>query len=219
LSAPLSPRTPLVGVFGGSFNPVHYGHLRSALELVEQLQLAQLRLMPCAQSPHRDAPQCDGAHRAAMIELAIAGESRLACDVRELARPGPSFTIDSLIELRGELGAATGLCMVLGCDAVLAIDAWHRWRDLLDWAHIVVIARPGWQLPRAGTITQWLNAHRLDDAHALRQRPAGGIVIEELRPLAISSTEIRELLAAGRSARYLMPQSVLDYIQQHKLYR
>ena len=109
--------------------------------------------------------------------------------------------------------------MVMGCDAVLEINGWHRWRDLLDWAHIVIIARPGWALPRAGAVAQWLQEHRLDDPGELRQRPAGGIVIEELRPLAISSTEIRDLLAAGRSARYLMPQSVLDYIQTHNLYQ
>jgi nicotinate-nucleotide adenylyltransferase len=154
-----------------------------------------------------------------MLELAVAGEPRLACDARELQRPGKSYTIDSLIELRSELGAGTGLCMVLGCDAVLAISSWHRWQELLDWAHIVVIARPGWELPGTGEVAQWLSAHRLDDPRGLRQRPAGGIVIEELRPLAISSTEIRNLLAAGRSARYLLPQSVLDYIQTHQLYR
>jgi nicotinate-nucleotide adenylyltransferase len=219
LSALRPPCSPLVGIFGGTFNPVHYGHLRSALELVERLQLEQLRLMPSAQPPHREAPQCSAAHRAAMLELAVAGEPRLACDPRELQRAGKSYTIDSLIELRSELGADTGLCMVLGCDAVLAISSWHRWQELLDWAHIVVIARPGWELPGTGAVAQWLSAHRLDDPCALRQQPAGGIVIEELRPLAISSTEIRALLAAGRSARYLMPQSVLDYIQTHQLYR
>jgi nicotinate-nucleotide adenylyltransferase len=219
LSAPRSPCSPLVGVFGGTFNPVHYGHLRSALELVERLQLEQLRLMPSAQPPHREAPQCSAAHRAAMVELAVAGEPRLACDARELRRAGRSYTIDSLIELRSELGPETGLCMVLGCDAVLDITSWHRWQELLDWAHIVVIARPGWELPSAGTVAQWLSAHRLEDPRALRQQPTGGIVIEELRPLAISSTEIRDLLAAQRSARYLMPQSVLDYIQTHQLYR
>jgi nicotinate-nucleotide adenylyltransferase len=208
-----------VGVFGGTFNPVHYGHLRSALELVERLQLEQLRLMPSAQPPHRDMPQCSAAHRAAMIELAVAGESHLVCDPRELHRVGKSYTIDSLIELRNELGADTGVCMVLGCDAVLDITGWHRWQELLDWTHIVVIARPGWELPQTGMVSQWLSAHCVDDPSALRQRPAGRIVIEELRPLAISSTEIRDLLAAGRSARYLMPQAVLDYIQAHKLYR
>ena len=219
MSAPLPPRVPLVGVFGGTFNPVHYGHLRSALELVERLQLEQLRLMPSAQPPHRDIPQCSAVHRAAMIELAVAGEPHLVCDPRELHRAGKSYTIDSLIELRNELGADTGVCTVLGCDAVLDIPSWHRWQELLDWTHIVVIARPGWELPRTGMVAQWLSANCVDDRSALRQRPAGRIVIEELRPLAISSTEIRDLLAAGRSARYLMPQTVLDYIQAHKLYR
>ena len=119
MSAPASPTLELVGVFGGTFNPVHYGHLRSALELVERLQLAQLRLMPSAQPPHREAPECSAAHRAAMVELAVAGEPRLACDTRELQRPGKSYTIDSLVELRAELGAGTGLCMVMGCDALL----------------------------------------------------------------------------------------------------
>jgi nicotinate-nucleotide adenylyltransferase len=217
----LSPKSALslVGVLGGTFDPVHYGHLRSALELVERLQLEQLRLMPSAQPPHRAAPQCSAAHRAAMVALAVVGEPRLACDVRELNRPGKSFAIDSLMELRAEVGARCGLCMVLGCDAVLDITQWHRWRELLDWAHIVVIARPGWQLPRTGEVAQWLDAGRVEDTRTLRQQPAGCIAIEELRPLAISSTEIRALLAAGRSARYLMPQAVLDYIQTHKLYR
>lgn len=210
--------SPLVGVFGGTFNPVHYGHLRSALELVERLQLEQLRLMPSASPPHRDAPECSAERRAAMLELAVSGEPRLVCDAREMQRPGKSYTIDSLIELRGELGAQRGLCMVLGCDAVQDIATWHRWQELLDWAHIVIIARPGWQLPRAGELAQWLKTHQLESSELLRQRPCGGIAIEELRPLAISSTEIRDLLASGRSARYLMPQSVLDYIQTHTLY-
>ena len=221
MSAPLPSfplLSPLVGVFGGTFNPVHYGHLRSALELVERLQLEQLRLMPSASPPHRDAPECSAERRAAMVELAVSGEPRLVCDAREMQRPGKSYTIDSLIELRGELGTRQGLCMVLGCDAVQDIATWHRWQELLDWAHIVIIARPGWQLPRAGKLAQWLKAHQLESPELLRQRPCGGIVIEELRPLAISSTEIRDLLASGRSARYLMPQSVLDYIQTHTLY-
>lgn len=218
MSALGSCRLPLVGVFGGTFNPVHYGHLRSALELVECLGLEQLRLMPSAQPPHREVPACSAEHRAAMVALAVEGEPRLACDVRELQRPGESYTIESLIELRGELSAEVGLCMVLGCDAVLDITQWHRWQELLEWAHIVVIARPGWTLPDTGAVAQWLSAHRVDDAQALRQKTAGCITIKELRPLAISATEIRDLLAAGRSVRYLLPQSVLDYIHEHTLY-
>jgi nicotinate-nucleotide adenylyltransferase len=208
-----------VGVLGGTFNPVHYGHLRSALELVQSLGLEQLRLMPSAVPPHREAPTCSATHRAAMVGLAVAGEPRLACDSRELQRSGKSYTIDSLMDIRRELDAGQSLCLVMGCDAVLSIDTWHRWQELLDWVHIVVIARPGWHLPQAGVVAQWLESHRLASVDALRQRVAGGIIIEELRPLAISSTEIRDLLAAGQSARYLLPEAVLDYIKTHNLYR
>ena len=214
-AASLSP----VGVLGGTFNPVHYGHLRSALELVQSLGLEQLRLMPSAVPPHREAPTCSATHRAAMVELAVAGEPHLACDSRELQRSGKSYTIDSLMDIRRELDADQSLCLVMGCDAVLSIDTWHHWQELLDWAHIVVIARPGWHLPQAGVVAEWLESYRLASVDALRQKAAGGIIIEELRPLAISSTEIRDLLAAGQSARYLLPEVVLDYIETHNLYR
>ena len=207
-----------VGVFGGTFNPVHYGHLRSALELVEGLNLDHLRLMPCSEPPHRGAPSCPAEHRAAMVELAVAGEAALTCDRRELQRPGPSYTVSSLEEIREELGADRGLCLVMGCDALAGINTWHRWRELLDLAHIVVIARPGWDLPEDGVVARWLRDHRLSGHEELRHLPCGGILLESLRPLAISATEIRDLLAAGRSARYLVPEPVLDYIHAHSLY-
>lgn len=212
-------RSDPVGVFGGTFNPVHYGHLRSAIELVERLSLARLHVMPSAEPPLRDAPGCSAQHRAAMVSLAIAGEPRLLCDERELQRQGPSYTIDSLIELRQEYGADRSLSMVVGCDALLSINRWHRWEELLDWAHIVVLARPGWALPESGPLVEWLRAHQASDSAQLRAAAAGSVVLLELRPLAISATEIRSLLAASKSARYLMPQSVLDYIEAHALYR
>ncbi len=208
-----------VAVFGGTFNPVHYGHLRSALELVEHLGLAQLRLMPCAVPPHRDAPDCSAEHRAAMVELAVAGEPRLACDRRELARSGPSYTIDSIAELREELGPDRSLCLVMGFDAVDKLDTWHRWQDLLEYCHIVIIARPGWLLPERGVVADWLRRHRTDDVEQLAARPAGLVLVETLRPLAIASTDIRAELAAGRSARYLLPGAVLDYIESNGLYK
>ena len=208
-----------VGVLGGTFNPIHYGHLRSALELTERLQLGELRLMPCATPPHRELPGCSADHRAAMVELAVAGEPKLLCDRRELARSGPSWTIDSLVELRRELGPTRAICLVMGGDAVLGISRWRRWRELLDWAHILVIARPGWHLPETGPVADWVQTHRVDTPVGLLKRPEGGIALERLRPLEISSTEIRELLAAGRSARYLLPEPVLDYIHTHALYR
>ncbi|MFU8766026.1 MAG: nicotinate-nicotinamide nucleotide adenylyltransferase, partial [Haliea sp.] len=147
------------------------------------------------------------------------GEPRLRCDRRELARGGPSWTVDSLAELRAEYGAGRSLGLVMGCDALLGLERWHRWQALLDYAHIIVIARPGWQLPGAGVLADWLARHQIGDALALRQRPAGGVLVLELRPLAISSTEIRALCRAGRSARYLLPEPVLDYIETCQLYR
>ena len=214
------PSPPLVpvGVFGGTFNPVHYGHLRSALELVEHLQLEHFRLMPCAVPPHRADPGVSAVHRAAMVALAVADEPGLSCDDRELRRTGASYTIDSLIELRNELGRGHSLSLVMGCDALQGLATWHRWQELLDWAHVVVIARPGWELPLDGPVAHWLGQHRMTDPGKLRRRANGGILVEELRPLEISSTEIRKLLAQGRSPRYLLPQAVLDYIQTHNLY-
>ncbi|KZX56801.1 nicotinic acid mononucleotide adenylyltransferase [Halioglobus sp. HI00S01] len=211
-------RLTAVGVFGGTFNPIHYGHLRSALELVERLGLDHLRLMPCAVPPHREAPSCSAQDRLAMVELAVVGESRLRCDRRELDRDGLSYTYDSLVDLRGELGEGHSLSMVLGADAVQRINTWHRWLELLDVAHVVVLARPGWEFPREGEVAQWLATHRLASAAALNEQACGGVLIEELRPLAISSTEIRSLLAGGHSPRYLLPEPVLDYIQERQLY-
>ncbi|MDP4788555.1 MAG: nicotinate-nucleotide adenylyltransferase [Haliea sp.] len=207
-----------VAVLGGTFNPIHNGHLRSALELVERLSLGCLHLMPCATPPHRDAPQCSALRRADMVELAIAGEPRLQCDRRELARSGPSWTIDSLQELRAEYGPARSLSLVMGCDALLGLERWHRWRSLLDFAHIVVIARPGWQWPQEGVLAGWLAEHCIAQVAMLHQQPAGKVLMQELRPLAISSTEIRNLCAAGCSPRYLLPEPVLDYIDTHQLY-
>lgn len=154
-----------------------------------------------------------------MVELAVTGEPRLRCDARELQRSGKSYTIDSLIELRRELADDRSLNLVMGCDALLNISSWHRWSELLDWAHVIIIARPGWQLPGSGPVAEWVKAHALETATDITARAAGGILIRELRPLAISSTEIRAILAAGNSARYLMPEPVLDYIYSHNLYK
>ena len=154
-----------------------------------------------------------------MVELAVGGAKKLVCDTRELQRSGPSFTIDSLIELRGELDEQTSISLIMGCDAVLDIGSWYRWQEVLNWAHVVVIARPGWQLPDRGPVAQWLKDNALADRNGISMRAAGGVHIEHLRPLEISSTEIRAMRDCGLSARYLMPESVLDYIEQHGLYR
>ena len=154
-----------------------------------------------------------------MVELAVGGDAKLVCDTRELQRSGPSFTVDSLIELKGELGEHASISLIMGCDAVLDIGSWYRWQEILDWAHVVVIARPGWHLPDRGPVAQWLKNNALQDSNGITLRAAGGVHIEHLRPLEISSTEIRAMRGSGLSARYLMPESVLGYIEQHGLYR
>ncbi len=205
-------------VLGGTFNPIHNGHLRCAMELTERMAFAHTRLMPSAQPPHREIPQCSAEHRAAMVELAIEGEPRLSCDRRELLRDGPSYTVDSLRELRDELGAAVSLSLVMGYDALQGLARWHRWRELLDFAHVLVIARPGSTLPDRGEVADWLREHRAADQGEVTKLAHGKVWVEELRLLPISSTEIRGLLQSGQSARYLLPQTVLDYIHKHGLY-
>ena len=207
-----------VGVFGGTYNPIHYGHLRSALELREQLQLAEVRMMPAANPPHRRSPACPAELRAAMVSLAVAEEAGLVCDRRELGREGPSYSIDSLRELRTELGADRSLCLIVGTDAIAELDGWHRWRELIDYAHLVVIARPGWHMPEAGAVAAWLQEHLTAEVAILQHRPQGAVLLQKLRPLAISATEIRAMIAAGRSPRYLIPDPVWQYIQDAGLY-
>ena len=207
-----------VAVFGGTFDPVHHGHLRSGVELAERLQFAEVRMMPCASPPHRESPERSAIHRAAMLELAVGPDPLLHCDRRELLRGGRSYTVDSLVELRQELGDKRSICLVMGCDAVLNITTWHRWEELLDLAHVVVIARPGWHIPESGPVAQWMRMNSTTGAAQLATLSAGTVHIEELRPFTVSASEIRQLLAAGKSARYLLPESVLDYISNHKLY-
>ena len=206
-----------VAVLGGTFDPIHFGHLRSALELRERLGCGQVRLIPCHRPPHRDTPAVSGEQRLRMVELAVAGDSGLVADARELRRPGPSYTIDTLIELRAELGARCPLYLVMGVDAFALLDGWWRWRELLDFAHIVVIARPDCALPQSGAVAGLLAAHGAA-VDTLRTRSHGGIATLQLTPLPISATAIRALIRAGRSPRYLLPDAVQAFISAQRLY-
>ncbi|UTW44253.1 nicotinate-nucleotide adenylyltransferase [bacterium SCSIO 12696] len=224
----MSHRSPsqrlAVGLFGGTFNPVHIGHLRSALELRQHLQLDEMRLMPCALPPHRDAPEVTAEHRLAMLQLALVDEPGLQVDDRELRRAKtngdrPSYTIDSVIELRAELGPQAVICLCVGMDSLLSLDSWHRWRELLDFAHLVVVARPGWSLPDSGPIAQWLADYRVEQLQQLLEQPCGGVWLEQLTLLPVSSTGIRQALVKSESVRYLLPEPVISYIKEHNLYK
>jgi len=208
----------MIGVLGGTFDPIHFGHLRPALELVEQLGLDEVRLIPARVPPHRGQPAAGVDHRLAMLERAISGESRLHIDTRELSREGPSYTVDTLKSLRSELGADMPLGLIMGMDAFYGLATWHRWRELTEHANLVVTYRPDSPVPRDGELGHWLRSARVQEPGALKARAAGELLVWSVTQLDISATGIRELVGAGRSARYLLPDSVWTYIREHGLY-
>lgn len=211
-----------LGLFGGTFDPVHYGHLRLAEEAIAHLGLGGVRWIPAGRPPHRGTPQVTGAQRLAMVLGATAGNPCFSVDASEVEAPVPSYTVHTLERLRSELGDAQPLVLLVGADAFAGLNTWHRWRDIFTLAHVAVSHRPGFpvepdSLP--AELNGIFNARRLADAGGLRTAPAGRIATFAMTQLAISATQIRKLLSNGLSARYLLPDSVLDYIQTHSLYR
>ena len=211
-----------VGILGGTFDPIHYGHLRLAEEMLELANLRQIRFIPTGIPPHRNAPQVSAQHRSAMVRLAITDQPAFVLDEREVERTAPCYTVDTLRELRAELGAAQPLCLLMGGDAFLQLHTWHEWEQLFGLAHIVVGYRPGFTLEeRIHSATAELQRHyqqRLCAANALSQQPCGGITELAIPKLEISATDIRRRVVEGRTIRYLLPSAVADYIHQHQLY-
>ena len=197
-----------LAIFGGTFDPVHVGHLTVAWEAAELLD-AEVRLMPANVPPHRPAPLASAAERVAMLRVALAGQSRLVLDARELERAGPSYTIDTLRELRAEQGDRP-LVLLLGADAFAGLPGWHRWRELFDFAHIGVLSRPGVEAALPDALAQETANRRVTDVAALHAAPAGKLIELAVTPLEVSATRIRELLAAGRDPRYLLPPNLFD---------
>lgn len=200
-----------VGVLGGTFDPIHNGHLRLAMELVSALGLDHVRLIPNGDPPHRNAPRATPGQRSKWIRVAVANEPRLRLDDRELLRDGPSYTVDTLASLKTELSEHP-LCLVMGRDVFAQLPEWHEWRRLFELAHIVLIDRPGLEVELQPDASTELEARGTDDHRALRRSAAGLIYGYAPPPLAISASRIRELLANGDSARYLLPESILDDI-------
>jgi len=207
-----------IGIFGGTFDPIHIGHLRIALEIKQQLQLDEMRLLPCYLPPHRPAPGASANQRVEMLEIALQGCTELQVDKRELQRDNPSYTYDTLCELRAELGAQTSLCLCMGMDSFATLDTWHNWDQLLQLAHIIVVARPGWFLPELGAVAELLHLHRYN-IDVIAEAAAGAIVVLEQRLLPISATDIRAQIHAGNSPQFLVPDRVWNYIRRHQLYQ
>ena len=206
-----------IGIFGGTFDPIHMGHLRMALELKQQLGLDEMRLLPSHQPPHRDAPKVSSTQRAEMLRIALQDCPELQLDERELRRNKPSYTYDTLQELRSELGDAVSLVLCMGVDAFAGLASWYRWQELIQLAHIVVVARPGWDIANGAGVRDLLNTHSSDIA-ALSRAAFGSIVLHSPRLLEISATEIRAQIQSGQSAQFLMPDGVWDYIKANRLY-
>jgi nicotinate-nucleotide adenylyltransferase len=210
----------MLGIYGGTFDPIHYGHLRTAVEVKAILGLAELRFLPCRQPPHRGVPGASAEQRLAMLAAALAdAEPGFALDNRELRRDGPSYMVDTLDSLREEFPGRP-LCLILGMDAFCGLPSWHRWRDLFDLAHLAVMRRPEAAEPDwAGELAEVLAEKRVEQAGDLRGAAAGKVVFLEVTQLAISATEIRRLIREGKSPRYLLPDAVLKMIRSEGLYR
>lgn len=211
-----------LGIFGGTFDPVHFGHLRLAEESIGHLGLGGVRWIPAGQPPHRGTPQVTAQQRLEMVLRSTAKNARFSVDASEVESTAPSYTVHTLERLRDEFGAAQSLVLLVGADAFAGLTSWHRWRDLFALAHIAVSHRPGFPVEIASLpheLATEFNDRRLHDIGGLKSSPTGGIVTFAMTQLAISATQIRKLLANDLSARYLLPDDVLDYIQTHSLYR
>jgi nicotinate-nucleotide adenylyltransferase len=212
----------MLGIYGGTFDPIHYGHLRTAVEVKALLSLAELRFLPCRQPPHRGTPGASAEQRLAMLAVAVAladAEPGFALDSRELRRAGPSYMVDTLSSLREEFPGRP-LCLILGLDAFCGLTSWHRWRDLFELAHLAVMRRPDAAVPSLSSeLADILGERSLERAGDLHRASAGNLVFLEVTQLAISATEIRRLIREGKSPRYLLPDAVLGMIRAQGLYR
>lgn len=207
-----------IGILGGTFDPVHNGHLRLAMELTTDLRLAEVRLIPNGRPPHREQPGATPGQRAKWIRVATAKEPRLVLDDRELRREGASYTIDTLASLRADFPEHP-LCLIMGRDVFAKLPSWHHWQRLFEYAHIVLIERPGLSADFADEATAELQMRSTTDTEALHRKLAGAIYNYAPPPLAISASRIRELIAAGASPRYLLPATILDDIMDSEIYR
>ncbi len=212
-----------IGLLGGTFDPIHYGHLRLAEEMGEVLDLGEVRILPAGQPPHRGQPRAANHHRLEMVRRAVADNPRFVLDSREVHKPSPSYSVETLAALRQELPADTALILFMGADAFLGLTTWHRWQELLDLVHLAVAHRPGftsamWEDALPESLRRLLATRRSDQAGELSEKSAGLIHLHAITQLDISASQIRERVLRRKSLRYLLPDSVIDYIYENHLY-
>lgn len=213
-----SSKPRAIGLLGGTFDPVHYGHLRTALELAQIFDLQTIKFIPCKQPVHKETPQAKPAERLAMLQLATQDTPLLEIDDREINRHTPSYMVDTVESLRKEM-PDTPLCLILGSDAFTQLPTWHRWKTILDIAHIIVVLRPGLNFSPDPEIQQLLNQHQNDQIDDLHNKLNNCLIIQTTSSLEIAATTIRNLIHCGYDPKFLLPDPVLNFIQQKKLYQ
>ncbi|MDC9729013.1 MAG: nicotinate-nucleotide adenylyltransferase [Methyloprofundus sp.] len=204
----------MIGIYGGTFNPVHYGHLRTALEVKELFALDELRLLPCALPAHRENPSVNAQMRLEMLQIAIKDYVHLRLDTREIQRPGVSYMVDTLTELRKELGN-TPIILFMGTDAFNGISSWHRWQELFHYAHIVVMTRPQF---KPSALPEFYDDRLVTVRESLKSCVSGKIFFQKVRDLDISASDIRNAFIEQKNPSFLLPEPIIEYIRAHNLY-
>ncbi len=208
----------MIGIFGGTFDPVHYGHLKTVKHVRQQLELEQVRLVPLGQAVHREQPVATAEQRLEMLKAATDISTGMVVDDREINRPGGSYSVDTLHSLKQDFPDKT-FCLIIGSDAFAGFPDWHQPDTILTLAHIVVMQRPETVFSSSVEIEQLLKKHAAKEKTALHSREAGYILFQSVPQLDISSTQIRQLIGNGQPVDELLPQAVNKLIRQWQLYR
>jgi len=207
----------VIAVFGGTFDPVHFAHLKMAQAVRVALGVDELRLLPCGRPPHRVPTEASVEQRRSMLEMALEDQPGLIMDDRELSRPGPSYMVDTLASMRQQY-PADPIVLIMGLDALSALHRWHHWQDLFQYAHILVLGRPGYKASENKVLSSFLSSRWSQDLADLSSHPSGRIISLDLGLIDVSSTQIRDKIAHGEDVSTLLPQTVYEYIQAQGLY-
>jgi nicotinate-nucleotide adenylyltransferase len=207
-----------IALLGGTFNPIHFGHLNLANCLVDYLHVESVRMIPCAIPPHRETPSVSAEQRLAMLQLAIDDHPLLTSDDLELRKSTPSYSIETVQQIRQQVGEETPLFFCIGMDSLLTIDSWHHWQQLLDYCHLAICPRPGYKLPIKGHLAEWIEQNLCDDIDRIKTLAQGCLHLCKIPLKDISSTAIRDSIKCAQSIDHLTPKSVVNFIIKHSLY-
>ena len=205
-----------IGVLGGSFDPIHFGHIKPCLKLAEKFQLDSIRLIPCKVSPFKESTFTSSQHRWNMVSMIAANSDLFVADARELERESPSYTYETLLDLKNEFPSGTKFFWIMGLDALIDFPRWYHAQNILQLCHVLVLQRPGYQLTVEDS---WLRSYMTDDCELLVKDDCGHIYISDTEMMDVSSTQIRNLVVEGEQPKFLLPGGVWNYIKRNNLYQ